>query len=569
MIRTRSVFIASLILFVVNAACTAQEGSSDRNTVNLTTDDPRVFQGGRQAGAKIIGGRVSKADDWPGIVSIQAKSSFGNNHICTGTMINEFWALSAAHCFERAGKRPSGKWYYIPSDPGAPGLPLIVVPGLADLTTASYGSEYAISEIHYGGPDSDYKAGQSHLGSDIALIKLSRPWKGQTMRVSFSSETDALSNDGDIASVAGFGKTSETQTRLDADRTKSGNRLVGAGSLTLLEVDVPTVPEPICRSRLDRATRNAVRSGEYASSIVDFQIDESTICAGEFEKDSCQGDSGGPLVKVDTYLWPYQIGIVSWGVGCGRRDSPGVYAKVSHYADWISSIAGPVTVQSSSTIAEGKASVSQLISAIEAEYAGSIAALDVDMRLRGQSVRQLSPGDQVDINISMPIEGKLVIFDYNSLGELRQLYPVQGDGVKPNGWKTHAAGEDINLPGDLFDFTLQAGPPFGKQSVIVLSVPADAPMITPIDGLDTDRIELIDPKASLRDAPIAAPVDYLMRLLRRTVQDTASRGLFRVDIGSQDEAGLPDAPPVQSSKTARPVYGLGSIEYCIEQSACE
>jgi secreted trypsin-like serine protease len=75
------------------------------------------------------------------------------------------------------------------------------------------------------------------------------------------------------------------------------------------------------------------------------KIEDEQICAGleEGGKDSCQGDSGGPLIAYDRKGCPYQIGIVSWGVGCAGKKDYGVYTRVSHHAAWIADKAGPIT----------------------------------------------------------------------------------------------------------------------------------------------------------------------------------------------------------------------------------
>jgi secreted trypsin-like serine protease len=67
----------------------------------------------------------------------------------------------------------------------------------------------------------------------------------------------------------------------------------------------------------------------------DGYVADDMICAGYLSRggvDACQGDSGGPLVHRDATGGWVQVGIVSYGYGCGRRGYPGVYTQVSTYA---------------------------------------------------------------------------------------------------------------------------------------------------------------------------------------------------------------------------------------------
>ncbi|XP_040325641.1 serine protease 52-like [Herpailurus yagouaroundi] len=98
-----------------------------------------------------------------------------------------------------------------------------------------------------------------------------------------------------------------------------------------------TIPMQDMTSRLQKVNIKLVK-WETCSHKVPI-LTRNMLCAGSPQggKDTCQGDSGSPLVcqkNNHQSIW-YQLGIVSWGVGCGQKKLPGVYTKVSNYLSWI------------------------------------------------------------------------------------------------------------------------------------------------------------------------------------------------------------------------------------------
>jgi len=86
----------------------------------------------------------------------------------------------------------------------------------------------------------------------------------------------------------------------------------GRNSRILQKVTVPVVRQRVCK-RL------------YETEM----ITSNMFCAGKTGRDSCKGDSGGAIV-----YGKRQIGIVSWGEGCGQF-FPGVYTNVEKFHYWI------------------------------------------------------------------------------------------------------------------------------------------------------------------------------------------------------------------------------------------
>ncbi|XP_036924854.1 anionic trypsin-like [Sturnira hondurensis] len=217
---------------------------------------------------KIVGGYTCEESSVPYQVSLNI-----GYHFCGGSLINDQWVVSAAHCYKSRIQVRLGEYNIDVLEGGEQFINSAKV-----IRHPSYNSRF--------------------LDNDIMLIKLSSAAVFSS-RVSAVSLPTACAPAGTQCLISGWGNT-----------LSSGYNLP-----ELLQcLDAPLLPQEQCEA-------------SYPGKITD-----NMVCVGFLEggKDSCQGDSGGPVVCNGELQ-----GIVSWGYGCAQKDNPGVYTRVCKYVDWI------------------------------------------------------------------------------------------------------------------------------------------------------------------------------------------------------------------------------------------
>ncbi|XP_070712120.1 enteropeptidase [Pempheris klunzingeri] len=254
--------------------------------VRQVTDDTREMDQSAErtpspAVVRVVGGVNAMKGAWPWMVSVQWRG----RHVCGASLIGRDWLLTAAHCVYGKDVLPS--WSAV--------LGLHSQSDVNSLDVQTRQVDRIVINRQYNRQTKQADVAMMHLQQPIGFTQFIQP-------VCLPPEGQDVTA-GRKCFIAGWGRDAEDGSLPDV----------------LQEARVPLVLQDLCQLQLP-----------------EYTITSSMLCAGypEGGADACKGDSGGPLMCLDDGHWTL-IGVTSFGIGCGRPERPGVYARVSAFTSWI------------------------------------------------------------------------------------------------------------------------------------------------------------------------------------------------------------------------------------------
>ncbi|XP_019821370.2 serine protease 55 [Bos indicus] len=255
---------------------------SQARDAHLECGERPMFARGAQY-SRITGGIEAGVGEFPWQVSIQAR----NEHFCGGAILNEWWIITAAHCFYPEQLPPTD---------------LRVVLGTNSLTSPSLEIKGVTTIIRH----KDFQ--RVSMDNDIALLMLDNPITFNELKEPICLPMQPGLSQWHKCWVAGWGQV------------KSG--LNQPMETELLKAPMTIMNWDKCFKEFPKLTKNMLCAGYENESY-----------------DSCQGDSGGPLActQESGKKW-YHVGIISWGRSCGLKNTPGIYTLLENYHSWIKKV---------------------------------------------------------------------------------------------------------------------------------------------------------------------------------------------------------------------------------------
>ncbi|CAD7000003.1 lectizyme [Ceratitis capitata] len=234
---------------------------------------------------RVVGGTAAAENSAPYIVSLQQ----GSTHYCAGSILNEHWVVTAAHCLTSKSQVLSSSLI----------AGSINVAGTASTTQKRAINSYVVHDLYTGGI----------APYDIGLVYTSTAFEWTAAVKAIALPSSGVKPTGNV-DLYGWGSTSTTN-------------VASYPSLLQVAKNLPIISESSCVNAL--GTKGA-------------DVHSTNICTGPLTGGVgiCTSDSGGPLVQTQSGK-TVLVGIVSWGkIPCGQPNSPSVYVQVSDFISWIS-----------------------------------------------------------------------------------------------------------------------------------------------------------------------------------------------------------------------------------------